>query len=181
MFSVFYIYMNIYINISHALFDFLIPLSSPVISPPCRLRGGYAVISHVKVHFMLIPHQHAFPLLRWKQVFYTDNTRKKKKKREHDTNQWHCDSSDWAAHECVNACMRLWMCKGRFSSNKIWTKKKKGKKNTRSDHQSSIRTIKAFSVYTYYSTSLKSTTERGEYRDTGSEIERASTATFVAP
>lgn len=34
--------------VSPSLFDF--PLSSPVISPPCGLRGSYAVLSHVKVH-----------------------------------------------------------------------------------------------------------------------------------
>ncbi len=48
--------------VSPSLFDFLLPLSSPVISPPCGLRSGYAVLSHVKIHCMLIPNQHAFPL-----------------------------------------------------------------------------------------------------------------------
>lgn len=48
--------------LSPSLFDFLLPLASPVISPPCGLTGGYAVLSHVKVHCMLISRQHAFPL-----------------------------------------------------------------------------------------------------------------------
>ena len=92
-------------------FSFL--LSSPVISPPCGLRGGYAVLSHVKVHRMLIPHRHAL------QIFYTDNTGGKK--NIHDTKRWHCDSPQ-TKQPGVRECMQAFVDVQR--EKKMWTKNK---------------------------------------------------------
>lgn len=105
--------------------------------------------------------------LQWKQIFYTENTEKK---------TYMIQTNDIVVPlieqprvcKCMHALVDV---QERVSRNKIWTKKKKT--HTSSDHQSRIHTNKAFSVYTHYSTSLKSTTERGEHRETGSEIERA--------
>lgn len=78
-------------------------------------------------------------------------------------------------HACICGCVR----EGYQQQN---VKKKKKKKIHLVIVKAAFTPLR-HSLYTHttYSTSLKSTTERGEHRETGSEIERASKATFVAP